>query len=249
MVKRLKNRKKSKPESRAIPKNKLRIGLKDLLGLKVSTRTIILAFALILFVAISISFYMRSSETSLFPPTTTIPTTTIPTTTTLPPTPKGTLIIALKDEDQKIPGGALLKNMSFTVSGVEIYSDDTEEWMSVLAEEKTLDLLKYTTTYAQIVEEEIEADAYDKIKLSLDPGEVTLVHTIVGVYRPKTYDLIVQEETTIDHEFNITEGQTLTLVLDFDIPNSVMRTGVGYLLTPVITVTEEIGQAENLIEV
>lgn len=242
MPKRKKGRK--KPEKLKEPESKLRIDLK--FGKNLNT-VLLIAFALIVITAIMYNFPFEipyATTTTTIAPTTTIPTTT---TTTLPPTPKGTLIIALKDEDHKLPGGAVVKSMNFTVTGVGVYSDG--EWMSVLDGQKTLDLLKYTTTFAKAAEKEIDAGGYEKIKVELSDGTVSIVHTAVGIYRPKTYNLIVQEETTVEHEFNIIDGGTLTLVLDFDVENSVRRAGLGYSLTPVITVTEQVGIAENMEEI
>ena len=91
--------------------------------------------------------------------------------------------------------------------------------------------------------------AYNKIKVELSDGTVSIVHTAVGIYRPKIYSLAVQEETTVDYEFDIVEGATLTLILDFDVENSVRRTGMGYLLTPLIDVSEQVGQAANVEEI
>lgn len=221
---------------------------------------LLLLFVFVFIVVFAI-LYKFPFEIEISPTTTTIAPLTTTTTTAAPPTTtvpvaEGTLIIAFKDEDQKIPGGAVLKSMNFTVTGIEVYGEADEksgeeagEWVSILDEEKTLDLLKYTTTYAKIAEKEIDAGSYDKIKIMLSDGSVSLVHTLVGIYRPKVYTLSVQEETTVDHEFNITAGSTLTLILDFDVRYSVMRVGAGYSLTPIIIVSEQSGSATNMEEI
>jgi len=214
---------------------------------------LLFAFALIVVFVILANFPSETGILLTTPTTTT--TTTQPTATTLPPTTttipvsKGTLIIAFKDEDQKIPGGAVLKSMNFTVTGIEVYNEPDDEWTSVLDGEKTLDLLKYTTTYAKIAEKEIDAGGYDKIKLMFSDGSISLVHTLLGIYNPKVYTLSVQEETTVDYEFNITDGSTLTLILDFDVKYSVMRVGVGYSLTPIIDISEQFSSATNMEEI
>lgn len=204
----------------------------------------LLAFFLIV---VFVILYNFPSETVPSPTTTT--TTTLPPTTTTIPIEKGTLIIAFKDEDQKIPGGAVLKSMNLTVTGIEVYDESDDEWMSVLEGEKTLDLLKYTTTLAKIGEREIDAGAYSKIKLGFSDSSVSLTNTFLYIYRPKVYDLIVPDETIVEYEFNITDGGTLTLTLDFDVPNSVSHIAEGYIMDPVIVVSEEDDRAENMEEI
>lgn len=198
-------------------------------------------------IVVIVVLYNSPSETG--PSSTTTTTTTLPPTTTTISVPKGTLIIAFKDEDQKIPGGAVLKSMNFTVTGIEVYDESGEEWMSVLDGEKTLDLLKYTTTLAKIGEKEIDAGAYGKIKLGFSDGSVSLTNIFLYIYRPRVYDLIVPDETIVEHEFNITDGETLTLTLDFDIWNSVSHIAEGYTMDPVIVVSEEVGSATNMEEI
>ncbi len=161
---------------------------------------------------------------------------------------KGTVIIAFKDEDQKIPGGAVLKSMNFTVTGIGVY-DEFGEWVSVLDGEKTVDLLKYTTTLAKISEKGIDARSYGKIKLGFSEGSISLTNTLLYIYRPRVYDLIVPNETIVEYEFNITDGETLTLTLDFDIWNSVSHIAEGYIMDPVIIVSEQSGSATNMKEI
>lgn len=179
-------------------------------------------------------------------------TTTVQATTTTAPIARGTLIVALKGEGQNLPGGAVVRGLDFSVTGVQVSAEDGEGsdgWIKIFDGEKTLDLIKYTATFAEIAEKEIDTGRYDKMKVMLSDGTVSIVHTAVGIYRPKIYDLDVQEETTVDYEFEIAEGETLTLILDFDIRYSVKRIGVGYLMTPIIVVSEQLGRAENMVEV
>jgi hypothetical protein len=179
----------------------------------------------------------RSLEGKVTPPTTTQPATEQAATT-------GTLVIALKDEDHKLPGGAVVKSMNFTVAGVDVHAK-SGGWTQLASDSRKLDLLKYTTTYAVVAKEDIDAGSYDKVRLKLSNGSVSIVHTLLGIYSPKVYGLDVPAETDVAHEFNITAGQTLTLVLDFDIENSLVRTSDVYTLTPVIKVSQAAGELEN----
>lgn len=226
--------------------------------IKVEKLNLVLIAAIALVVISAILYNMPFESEVSYTTTTTVlgtTTTTVQTTTTTTPTAKGTVIIAFKDEDQSLPGGAIVKGMDFAVTGVEVLAsageDDrnSDEWIKIFEGEKTLDLLKYTTTFAEIAEKEIDTGRYDKIKIMLSDGTVSIVHTVVGIYKPKIYDLEVQEETTVDHEFEIVEDETLTLVLDFDVRYSVKRIGVGYLMTPIIVVSEQTGRAENMAKV
>jgi hypothetical protein len=205
----------------------------------------ILIFAVIAFIAVSAILYNTSFEEDIVPTTTTLQTTT---TTSVIKENKGTLVVLFKDEEHKIPGGATVKTMNFKVTGMEALLNKSSgmEWVSLIDSKKSLDLLKYTDTLAKIAEKETESGRYEKIKIMFSEGNISITNSLLGIYRPKFYNLIVPEEKTFDYLFNVPEGEILTLTLDFDIENSVTRTADGYTFDPQVTFSEQAGHVTNV---
>lgn len=255
---------KSKPKPKTKPKDKSKTKIKE--RLKIPTKTfgvpsskyifLILVILLVVAVVKTLQYFSETSvvtTTTLPPPTITTTTTIAPTTTTtLQAKPEGKLLIALKDEEHKIPGGSTVHQMEFTLTSVEAYKggDDEEEageWIELTAEPKTLDLLEYTENLAVVAEADVSEGLYERLKLGLSDGSIWITNDLFYIYNPKKYGLIVPSETTVEHTFNITAGETLTLVLDFDIEHSVSRVGIDYKLDPEISVTEQTGIPENAV--
>jgi hypothetical protein len=202
-----------------------------------------------------------TGRTTTIPPMPTLPTTQLTTTTTVSEetatttttaastTNTGRLVIALKDEEQNIPGGAVAHQMNFTIEGVEVMRDENDEWIELSSGAKTLDIMQYTDTVAIVADAVVEWGVYEKVKLLMSGGDIWITSDIFYIFTPKRYGLVVPEQTTVNHEFNVFADQTLTLILDFDVPASVLRIGADYRLDPVITVTEESGVPENAVAI
>jgi len=175
--------------------------------------------------------------------------------TTTPIANTGTLIVALKDEDHKIPGGTVVKSLNFTITAIDIHANRTaenetsEQWVQLLDGQKTLDLLKYTTTFAKVAEKEIDTGQYDKIRLKLSNGSIAITNALLYIYNPRVYNLILPNETASVNTLNMLSGETLTLILDFDIENSVTHTADGYVMNPIIKFSEQAGIATDLEEI
>jgi len=219
-----------------------------------STRYILGILLALVFLAVIINL-RYSDETFIEPTTTTIrqttTTTTYTPTTTLPTIPQkstGKLVVALKDEEHKLPGGTIVKSMNFTLTKVSVYSDDGK-WVEVFSGAKVLNLLDYTDTLAIVAEANIEEGTYEKLKLGLSDGSIWITNTFLYIYTPKKYIMAVPTEKTVDHIFKITPDDTLTLILDFDIESSVSRTGEGYLMDPKISVVVRSGVPDNVIKI
>lgn len=213
----------------------------------------IVVFAMVIISSVIYGQYVAYLESTGTSPRTTTTTTTSPqtatTASTVQPAQKGTLVIALKDEDHKIPGGAVVKSMNFTLTDVEVYynkTNNTAKWVQLINGIKTLDLLKYTTNFAKVAQMDVDAGSYDKIRLKFSSGSISITSTLLYIYNPRKYDLTVPSETVVNHAFNVSSGGTLTLILDFDVENSIMHTADGYSMTPIIKVSEQTGTATNL---
>ena len=199
-----------------------------------------------------------AATTTTIPPIPTLPTTQRTTTTTSASEETttttaaatsentGRLVVALKDEQQNIPGGAVAHRMNLTIEGVEVMRDEGDEWVVLSSEAKTLDVMQYTDSVAIVADAEVEWGTYEKVKLRMaTSGGIWITSDIFYIFTPKMYGLVVPEQTTVNHEFNVFADQTLTLILDLDVPASVLRIGADYRLDPVITITEESGVPAN----
>lgn len=196
-----------------------------------------------------------SSMQLQFPSATTTTVTTPSAVTTTVPT-KGTLLIAVKDAKQKLQGLGDVTSLILTVDSIQVHKtgDNTtnenvtaEGWITVFSGSKTFDLLDYTDVKAILGEVDLEPGTYTQIRLYIDNATIKINNPDMYV-RNKTYSMtlagsgnlaVPSKVLKLNHPFTIEEGKTLALTLDFDVPHSVIRTGTGYFLKPVIGITEE----------
>lgn len=111
--------------------------------------------------------------------------------------------------------------------------EEQGEWVTVVEESQTFDLIALKDVKELLGTAELEAGHYTQIRLNVESALVT----IDGV----EYDLEVPSDSIkLVNAFTIKEGNTTTLTLDFDIQESVHATGSGkYILQPTIKVIEE----------
>ncbi len=167
---------------------------------------------------------------------------------TSPPAVKGNLIVALKDVQQKLMGLGTATELLITVKSVQVHTSDnvTENrsviasgWMTVFEGEKTFDLLKYTSNIALIAEKKLEVGTYTQIRLYVSDASIKIYNTDVPIYN-KTYPMVIPSNAIkVVRPFSVVADKTLVLTLDFDVPQSVTRTGEGYTLKPTIKIIEQ----------
>lgn len=191
------------------------------------------------------NYSILQSEPTIVEKQTTTQTTT---TTQIPTTPKGTLLILVKDVIQKLPGLGKATALNITINSIQVHrlnisSEDknvTEEgWITVFNGSKTLDLINFTDVSALIGEKELEEGEYAQIRLFISDASIKIYYPEFSVFN-KTYPVIVPSRVLrLVSQFDIEKDKTTVLTLDFDVPNSVIRTGEGYHLKPVIKITWE----------
>ena len=207
-------------------------------------------------VAVAVILFVIAFAKMQFPEVVTTTTTSIvPTTTIVPST--GTLMVAVKDVNQKLHGLGQTTSLILTVSSIQVHKAGTNEtdenvtaegWITVFSENKTFDLLGYTDVKAILGEVELEPGKYTQIRMYIDSATINITNTETNVKNRK-YPMTVagsgnlevpSKVLKLNHPFDIEEGKILSLTLDFDVPNSVSRGGIGvYFLKPVIGITEE----------
>ncbi len=208
---------------------------------KINSDVKIILVVALAFAIVSIVLYNIEFESDITPTTTT-------TTTTLQPNLRdsGTLVVVFKDDAHKIPGGGVVTSMNFTVTSVELLRNGSSDWEYVFSGEKRLDILKYTETFAKISEAELDAGNYTSLRVGFSDGSISVKNTLTGVYTPKTYSLIVPEIREFSQIFEIGAAETITLVVDFDIGQSVTRTSEGYMFNPIVFIEEHYGRLSNV---
>jgi hypothetical protein len=115
---------------------------------------------------------------------------------------------------------------------------EDDGWIVIPITETTFDLLLLrngvSTTLG--ISENVPVGHYDQIRLVLGSGSNVVVD---GVTHPLTVPSGMQSGLKINGEFDVVEGETRELLLDFDAANSIHVTGNGkYMLHPVIRLVE-----------
>lgn len=185
-------------------------------------------------------------------PTTTT-TTTFVTTTTTPRT--GTLLVAVKDVKQKLRGLGYATSLVITINSIQVHKtgDNTTNenitakgWITVFNGSKTFDLLEYTDVKAILGERELEPGKYTQIRLYIENATIKIYNYNMLIFN-KTYSMdiaasgnlrVPSKVLKLNHPFIVEEDKTTSLTLDFDVPNSVVRSR-KYILKPVIKIIEE----------
>jgi len=115
----------------------------------------------------------------------------------------------------------------------EDVADSLSGWHSVAVDTTVLNLLDYTGgNFAVLADSTLPAGRYTQVRLMLGEGNTVVVDG-------EAHDLDVpsggQSGLKLNHPFDIVDGETYAVTLDFDADRSVHRTGNGqYKLRPVI---------------
>ena len=126
-----------------------------------------------------------------------------------------------------------------TISGIEVHlasggnNTTTAEWKMVVEEQQTFDLVGIRNVKEFLGSKNLTAGVYTQIRLHIDEALVTINGT--------QYDLqIPSESIKLVKGFRIIDGETTTLTLDFDVNESVHKTGSDkYIFQPTIIVIQE----------
>ncbi len=177
-----------------------------------------------------------------------------------PQTPKGELVVALKDVRQKLSTVGLgdATELFITIKSVQVHAtnDPIENksvvasgWTTIFEGEKTIDLLEYTDKIAMIGEKELEPGNYTQIRLYISSANIKIDNPGFEVYN-KTYPMHIPSNVLkIVRPFSVEANDATILTIDFDVPRMVSRTNKGYTFGPVLkAVTDEITIKEQMLE-
>lgn len=146
----------------------------------------------------------------------------------------GTLVLQITDA----PGDLNITSAIVTISTVEVHlasggNNSTVGWYTVVEGPNTYDLVEIKDVKEFLGTTELSSGIYTQIRLHVDEAKAT----IDGV----EYDLSVPSSSIkLVSGFWINESQTTTLTLDFDVNESIHKTGNDkYIFQPTIKVIHE----------
>lgn len=147
----------------------------------------------------------------------------------------GLLVLQITDA----PGDLNITEALVTISGIEVHlaaggnNTTTAEWKMVVEESQTFDLIGIKNIKEFLGSKNLTAGVYTQIRLHIDEALITI--------NGSQYDLEVPSESIkLVKGFMINDGETTTLTLDFDVNESVHKTGSNkYIFQPTIIVIQE----------
>lgn len=149
-------------------------------------------------------------------------------------TEKGMLTLKITDA----PGDLNISKALVTISYVEVHmgsggNNSSAEWITVVNESQQFDLIQLENVTDVLGNSTLDVGIYTQIRLHISEALVTI--------DGEQYDLEIPSKTVkLVNQFIIQPGVTTTLILDFDIKDSVHKTGSDkYILQPTIKVIEE----------
>jgi hypothetical protein len=156
------------------------------------------------------------------------------------PSGSGTLRVTLKDSPFTDAKALLV-----TVSQVEVHKSDTPDgaWIKIVGE-KTCDLKRLETAQAALGSQPLDSGHYTQVRLLVTSAVVYFDHESTGeACAPippdgaKANVTIPSGEVKLIRGFDVPEGDTKTMLLDFDGDTSMHQLGTGqYSMSPVISV-------------
>ena len=144
----------------------------------------------------------------------------------------GTLVLKVMD---KPPTGLQVQSLTLTIEGVEIHSTGGN-WTTFYKGSYTVDLMKVRGVADILNTGQIPAGDYTQIRLAISSATITLVENGQSVTHLVE---VPSEKFRLIHPFQIGEGSTTTLTIDFDADHSVHQAGQRYVLKPVAKIIEE----------
>ena len=149
-------------------------------------------------------------------------------------TEKGTLLLKITDA----PGDLNISEALVTISFVEVHiaagiNNSTAEWFTVINESQQFDLILLENVTDILGSQLLEVGIYTQIRLQVNEAVVTIDNVQYNLEIPSKIIKLV-------HQFIIEPEVTTILILDFDIKQSVHKTGSeNYILHPTIKVIQE----------
>ena len=144
-----------------------------------------------------------------------------------------TINLTVTDED-----GAGIKDWYVTIATIGNDDEDSDAgWYLFKDEAQTFDLITLQNVTDILGENDLEAGKYTQIRLTVDSASITINNS----NQIEEFDLkIPSNKVKLIKAFWIYEDETTTLILDFDIYESIHETGKNkYIMRPTIKVIEE----------
>ena len=138
-----------------------------------------------------------------------------------------------------------IESIDVTVSQIDIHraGDEENNWMSIeITGDSTFDLLQLQASDLEelLAEAEVGVGKYTQVRLTFGTVDITMGD---GSEPPEF--VLPSGELKFVHPFEIFEGETTVLLLDFDADKSIVETGAGKIIfKPVVKLIIEQGGAE-----
>lgn len=154
------------------------------------------------------------------------------------PSSTGKIVMQITDA----PAELSIEKAMITISQVQVHmasaggdENTTVEagWQPISNESKTFDLIAIKDVKEFLGSAELKAGKYTQIRLSIDKAVITINGTEYELETPS-------DKLKLIKPFDITAGETTTLILDFDAQESIRVAGKDkYNLVPTIKVIQE----------
>jgi hypothetical protein len=147
--------------------------------------------------------------------------------TYFPSTGTGELVLEITDQPS-----LNIEKADVTISNVKVHmaeAGNESGWFTVVEEPQTFDLIAIKDAKEVLGESILETGIYTQIRLDVDSAKVTI--------DGEEHDLTIPSKTVkLVRSFEIRDGETTTLTLDFDAEKSVHQAGERYIMRPTIKV-------------
>lgn len=175
------------------------------------------------------------------------------TTSQSPISGQGTVLVAIKDKSQRVDVVGTINELFITIKKIEVHfvnqNNDvnaTGEWKTVFEGNKSVDLLTLTDLVGVIGQQNLPPGKYTQIRFSIEDVVFNVTNSQLFI-KNKRYSAMVLNSSGVPsgelrfvHPFNVTAGKTTALIIDFDVQLSVKKTADGYMLQPVVKITDQI---------
>lgn len=176
------------------------------------------------------------------------------TTTSQPPiSEQGTVLVAIKDKSQRVDVVGTLNELFITIKKIEVHfvnqNNDinaTGEWKTVFEGNKSVDLLTLTDLVGVISQQNLPSGKYTQIRFSIENVVFNVTNTQLFIKNRRYSAMVVNSsgvpsgELRFVHPFNITAGKTTAVIIDFNVQLSAKKSADGYMLNPVVKITDQI---------
>ncbi len=148
------------------------------------------------------------------------------------PQAKGTLELKITDKSDDLNITKLWINIS-TIQVHKSGNNTTTGWITIMDEGRVFDLIQLRNVTEFLGRENLTVGNYTQIRFNVNKANVTIDDIVYNLTIPSKIIKLIKP-------FNIAENVTTTLILDFDVNESVHEAGNNkYMFKPTIKVLQE----------